>query len=270
MLSKIHDMLNTGIYITNLGPPFTSYDFVSRAENWHSPLQRHPFFEFKLVFDGEATIAINEKEYILSRGSVCITPPEVPHIVESKRGYTRICFGLDSTPPDDTMVRILNSSIKVSLVAAMPHLLEYFPEEDYIYTQTMLERKKLLNHLEYMLLCCVDSAKKQDNNLVFRKKLINHFKYNLSKNLSLQDISDALFLSPSHIEHLVYEEYGCGVISLFHKLKIDHAQMLLHFSNLSIGEISIQLGYEDQSYFSRIFKKYTNLSPRDYQKQWKL
>ena len=121
-----------------------------------------------------------------------------------------------------------------------------------------------------MLLCCVDSVKKQDNNLVFREKLINHLKCNLTKNLNLQDISDALFLSPSHIEHLAYAEYGCGAINLFHKLKIDHAQMLLHYSNLSISEISAQLGYEDQSYFSRIFKKYTNLSPRDYQKQWKL
>jgi AraC-like DNA-binding protein len=130
----------------------------------------------------------------------------------------------------------------------------------------MISIQKIRNRLEYMILSCADALKKQDGAQAFREKTMHHFREKISEQLSLEDISKTLVLSPTQVERLSYQEFGCGAIHLFHRLKIDRARTLLHTTDLSIFEIAKHLGYDDQSYFSRLFKKHTGVSPRTYKK----
>ena len=49
-------------------------------------------------------------------------------------------------------------------------------------------------------------------------------------------------------------------------IRIEKAKALLENTDLSISEISDMTGMQSQHYFSRIFKKYTNISPSEYRK----
>jgi AraC-like DNA-binding protein len=45
------------------------------------------------------------------------------------------------------------------------------------------------------------------------------------------------------------------------------ASRLLRFTDLSVGEVAYRVGYSDQLYFSRAFKRYTGLAPQAYREQ---
>ena len=58
------------------------------------------------------------------------------------------------------------------------------------------------------------------------------------------------------------------IISYVNKLRIESSKSLLLSSDLNISEIASTTGFFDINYFSRIFKKYTGISPTDYRKNF--
>lgn len=76
-------------------------------------------------------------------------------------------------------------------------------------------------------------------------------------------------LSQSRFSHKFKEVTGEVPSRYFIKLKMEKARELLKFSNLSVSEIAERVGYDNALYFSRIFKKYTHLSPTEYRTKTK-
>lgn len=93
---------------------------------------------------------------------------------------------------------------------------------------------------------------------------INFMKENLRSKLKLEDLAAVVGLSPSHFSRLFNGSTGHSPIVYFSQLKIQHACRLLDSSDWSITEIASEMGFEDQFYFSRLFKKIMNISPRKY------
>lgn len=87
---------------------------------------------------------------------------------------------------------------------------------------------------------------------------------NLKKNLTLQEISDEVELSKSYLNAIFKAQTGKAPVEFFIHLKMQEACKLLKSTDMYIYEVSAELGYEDQYYFSRIFKKVVGMSPRDY------
>ena len=268
MLTRLHELDNIGQSLTGLDSPYVDFNFFTRPKNWDMLLHKHLFFQFLLVIEGELYIITENEEVILKRGMVSIIPPDVLHSLKTHNGYKQFGINLGSNAGEDRLIKILSGNLNVPVVLNMPGLLDYLPEiEDCSRLQTMVSIQKIRNRLEYMLLTCIETIKKQDSDQAFREKLINYFKNNILENITLKDISVAFYMSKSHIERLSYKEFGCGAIRLFNRLKMDRARILLQNTDLSISDISTHLGYHDQGYFSRIFKKYEGVSPRIYQNQ---
>ena len=57
---------------------------------------------------------------------------------------------------------------------------------------------------------------------------------------------------------------GIRATQYWQQLRIETAKDLLSSSNLSIQEIAIQVGYQDQGHFTRLFKQSLSLTPKDY------
>lgn len=70
-------------------------------------------------------------------------------------------------------------------------------------------------------------------------------------------------LSVSRFTHLFREVTGKSVLSFTQSMRIDRARELLLATDLSVREISEAVGFADQNYFSRLFKKITGKAPRD-------
>ncbi len=93
---------------------------------------------------------------------------------------------------------------------------------------------------------------------------IDLMKRKLNEVLSLENLAKACNLSISHFSTVFKQETGYSPIDYFNHLKIQKACQYLLFTDMSIKEISFSLGVEDQYYFSRMFSKLMNVSPKEY------
>ena len=102
----------------------------------------------------------------------------------------------------------------------------------------------------------------KDTNIV--DTAINYMKENIDRSISVDELAGHLNYSNSYLYSLFKEETGYSPIHYFNHLKIQKACQYLSFTNLSIKEISFELGFSDPFYFSRLFKKLMELSPTEY------
>lgn len=93
---------------------------------------------------------------------------------------------------------------------------------------------------------------------------IEFMKNNIDKQLSLDELAQAVHLSASHYSFLFRKKTGFSPIEHFNHLKVQKACQFLLFTNLRIKEIADKLGIEDQYYFSRMFSKIMGVSPAGY------
>lgn len=87
---------------------------------------------------------------------------------------------------------------------------------------------------------------------------------NHARNLSVEDCAKQCNLSPGRFAHLFKETMGKTPIEYINEIRISKAKELLSAYNYSVSEISEMVGFPNQNYFSRIFKKYTGTSPKRY------
>ncbi|MDF2926389.1 MAG: AraC family transcriptional regulator [Paenibacillaceae bacterium] len=84
------------------------------------------------------------------------------------------------------------------------------------------------------------------------------------ENLSVSLISEEIFLSPNYISLIFKKETGESITEFMTKVRIEAAKQLLQDRDLKVLDISEMVGYENATYFSTVFKKYTGLHPQKY------
>lgn len=82
--------------------------------------------------------------------------------------------------------------------------------------------------------------------------------------LTLEKLSNKFFLSREHISRKFKQETGMTLSKYITKLRIDQAKYWLRETDESILSISFMLGYQDEKYFSKLFKKVIGLTPFEY------
>jgi len=92
---------------------------------------------------------------------------------------------------------------------------------------------------------------------------------NLGRPVSLAEMASHAELSESHFSRIFKEQTGHSPVDYFIYLKMQHACSMLTLTQLTIKEIGEALGYHDAYYFSRLFRKFIGVSPREYRRSAK-
>jgi two-component system response regulator YesN len=82
--------------------------------------------------------------------------------------------------------------------------------------------------------------------------------------LGVQQLSDQLGYSPNYLSALFKQETGVNFTEYLTRIRLVKAKELMDNPALKIYEICAMVGYEDENYFSRVFRKYFGLNPSDY------
>ena len=93
---------------------------------------------------------------------------------------------------------------------------------------------------------------------------IKYIQFNYSHDISVDDIAKAVGVSRSHLYRVFMSNVGQSPIDYLTKYRVGEACSLLKSSNLSIAEIAVSVGFFDQFYFSRVFKKVKGMPPSKY------
>lgn len=140
-------------------------------------------------------------------------------------------------------------------------------EDDTFKTLLDLNTQVDLEQYVFSQLCectqIISESKSAKSNPVIEKaySFINN---NLSSTISLEDTAKFVNVSPFYLSKLFKDETDENFIDYLTKARIKKAKELLKEGSLSIKEISHETGYNDQNYFSKLFKKNTGYTPTEF------
>jgi YesN/AraC family two-component response regulator len=99
------------------------------------------------------------------------------------------------------------------------------------------------------------------------KPALEFMQYNYDQPLTLPDIAKAVHLSVSRLAHLFREQMGVTIVDYLTNIRINHAKRMLLTTDNNCTRICYEVGYNNQSYFTRVFRQITGLTPLQFRNQ---
>jgi len=93
---------------------------------------------------------------------------------------------------------------------------------------------------------------------------INYIDANYNKPITLTDVARASHLSVSRLAHIFKDQMGITIIDYLTSVRIERAKQLLLATDQNCTEICFEVGYNNQSYFTRTFKGFVGMTPRQF------
>ncbi len=255
------------------------------------PNHYHTFFEMMFMLKGTCTNIIDHHENIMSEGDLCIIPPKVPHSIQ--------------VTTDSILINILirTSAFTKTFISLLRHtniLSDFFNE--ILYSNNY--KKYLLFHLGKDLLLrnlILEMYEEQQEKKSYYASILNGLlitffgkllqrhersveypssyveKYDIvpriaeymeenCKTVTLLSCAEQFHFNAQYLSALLKKHTGRSFCELMKEIRMKEAAKLLKQSNLTVNEISALLGYEDSTYFMKVFKKYYRITPSDYRK----
>ena len=95
-------------------------------------------------------------------------------------------------------------------------------------------------------------------------KTLDYVKKNYMNKISLSDVADNAHISPSYFSKIFKDEMKGNFNTYLNRIRIQNSKKLLLDDAVSLVDVAFLCGYEDQSYFSKVFKKMAGMSPGKY------
>ena len=95
-------------------------------------------------------------------------------------------------------------------------------------------------------------------------KVIQYVKDHYREKITLDDVASHVYLSRSYLSKVFNEELGCNFTTYINRLRIENSKALLLNNSINIVDVAFMVGFDDQSYFTKVFKKNAGISPGKY------
>lgn len=107
----------------------------------------------------------------------------------------------------------------------------------------------------------------QNKNANIIKKSLNYINNNYMLNIALDSVANYVHLNTSYFSTLFKKEIGMGFTDYLNRVRIEQSKKLLKNRDNSILDVALAVGFEDQSYYSKVFKKLTGITPKKYKNE---
>lgn len=260
-------------------------------------LHNHEYVELVYVYRGECTHFIEDQQFLMKNGDLCILAPNTMHAISAVR--------------DDAIILNLMVSQKLfdesfmNLMHRVPSLAQFFEsilynrastpyilyptgedrwmhemilyalterkETDYLYKEGIsLFVRQLFVHIlqDYELSAIVADPERhtQDDKIV---SLLGYITVNAS-HVTLDMTADFFGYNKAYLSQMLRKYTGKTFTTFLNETRMKKAATLLAETSLSITEISLEVGCYDASHFNRKFTKIYQMSPKDYRKKYQI
>lgn len=127
-----------------------------------------------------------------------------------------------------------------------------------------LSDMQLYAHMVLKKLIRKISAYKKSSSIDIVEKAKKYIEENYRKDIRLEAIAEYASISSYYLSRVFKKVEGIHLKDYLIKVRMEKAKNMLKKENITIKQVSIDVGYPDQNYFSKAFKKYTQLSPKEY------
>ena len=249
------------------------------------PFHRHNYLEMMIVLSGNITHIISEEEITLTEGDIIVLNKHVSHAIKKtdtpdigvniiiSDNFAKSLSGelsetvfselaKQNSESDGNGIYLCfntkgNKQISNIIENLLFELTEYSPDMQILrYTTGLLfeylskKSEKLLTHASTL----------PDRNATRRAAILGYIRSNY-RDATLAELSEIMFLTAPYLSKITTELFGKSFKELLVEERMRKAHELITKTDLQIGDVISVVGYENESYFHREFKKRTGLTP---------
>ena len=221
-----------------------------------------------MLFHSEVRVKTTEEDHVCFSPSLLVwTPPDSHYYgnIDTTWDHSWFhCSGADVRAILKACDVPLRKCIEVTDTSLMEHFLLEVAAELNSWSQP--DTKILRNLFESFVRALIRQAFHKSERLAPTRLLAirSHVEQHFAEQLHLEDLAKLAGWSEPHLCTEFRRFFGIPVIQFVQQLRMSHATYLLSDQNRRIGEIADAVGYSDIYTFSKMFKRYTGISPRKY------
>jgi AraC-like DNA-binding protein len=236
--------------------------------HWSSGKARG-FNTLVFVTEGKVIYYIDNKQLELEQGEILYIPFNLDrawtsHPQESHKKYT-VVFSWEKHVSEIPLI----FTERDELFRFKPRNAAYFEQRfAFLFIQWLGQRtfyEQLSRNVLSELLILISQEKSERNPSPAKeqivRKLQEHILYNFQRTITIDELAEIAEVTPNYVTILFKEVIGVTPIQYLHQTRINTALNLLNNTQMTVGEVAEYLGYCDQSYFNRMFKKWMGTSP---------
>lgn len=247
---------------------------ISDDPTWNFSSHKHDdLSEIIYISQGEGTFIINDRTYTAKKGDILIYNNGIIHEEHSNPSNplkTYFCgignLEINGIPEGHIISPHLEPVIHAGeyLHKIETYISDIFEE---CYSQ-ILGYELICQHLLVSLILMVHRIISTDEHTKMCQdpnsmgyKIKGYIDKNYTQNISLNEIANRLYISQHYLSHIFKSETGYSPINYMISRRIADAKKLLMTTDMTVQEISSNVGYENPNYFTMLFKKVTGVSP---------
>ncbi|MDB5246078.1 MAG: transcriptional regulator, AraC family [Segetibacter sp.] len=262
----IDNPLLKSLYIAGLGYyPKAEGHFTARKKGLHEN------FLFYCV-DGAGWYKLGDKQYEVKTNEFFILPQNVAHAYGSSKDNPWtiywVHFGGDVLPSFNALETV--SHFKPVLIKSSNDILSLFSkiyktlELGYSIDNLLFANMCLSHYITLFIYNSKHYVVNHPDKISCVDRAILYMQEHINENINLNELSFLYNYSPSRFSSLFKQKTGYAPIDYFIQMKMQKASQHLDFTDKSIKDIAISMGFDDPYYFSRRFSKVIGMSPSKY------
>lgn len=221
------------------------------------------------TYQGSATVTLNQQSYLLNEVSGIWLPCDMQLSIQVSRYWEGCILFMNGPAVPSLYLDYLSADSFTFRDDRLRHfekisqdMLDEFSKDQALHDVFSSER---LHHLiSYLIWENTESFKIRKGKNDSIAALIDYMQAHLSSNITIEKLSELSSISPYHLIREFKKTTSFSPIDFLLRLRINEAKNLLQHTAMPIKQISASVGIEDEKYFSRLFRKRTGQSPKQY------
>ncbi|WP_040330459.1 helix-turn-helix domain-containing protein [Clostridium ihumii] len=254
------------------------------------PIHWHKSLEILFVLKGKINVTIESDTYEVEEKEIEIINSEEAHRIfcDNDEDNEVLIFHIDLKffeqfyEDMENIFFYVNSSdegaqneenyevIRRYLSIVICELVQKQDDYDEIIEDTLIELLyHLINNFHY-LMYEKEEIKDNDEQLQRYHRIAKYIYNNYNNKISLQDIAQKEFLSTHYLSHEIKNTMGLSFKDFVNLVRVEESIKLLLDTDMTISDISEEVGFSHSRYYNKHFKKHYNLTPKQYRKTYKI
>ncbi len=265
--------------------PLEYYFVDEKHPQYVMPLHWHSEFEVLRVLRGRFALYLNNEVYDLRAGDVIFIPSGTLHRGEPVDcAYDcavfdlKIASGYNATKISELISPIISSDAEVDHICHATEKCAVALLDTVAEAQPYFELKaaSLVSELVYLLYSsgAVKQCQAQDKRIAHRRALmtllIDKIEREYTAKITLSDLAEIAGMNEKYLCRFFKSFTGQTPIDYINRLRVDRACFEMTVNKMTVTDAAYECGFNELSYFSKIFKKYKGISPGQYKQRFAL
>ena len=239
----------------------------------------HKEFEMIYVHDGSANITINHTSFIVGKGDLLFISPYSLHSVETipNEAFSHTCFCFDLNMVPDTKLReslvdgvlyitniVKNDSCHSEKLVSMFKAIDDAMTASHPYWELVVQGNLSLIFSYIMQNSLITDSALHSDSRDFCIKVSKYIKNHYKEKVTSSAIAEEFNFHQGYFCRIFKKNFAMCFSDYLNMYRLEKAKLLLIKSDISITDVAYEAGYDNPSYFTKIFRVQNGVSPRKF------